>query len=114
MERIHTHIECYLQYIYHKHFHSAYIDEDEFKYVATNWDNEYNFVTWFSLFQKISSLLTPHNICMMIRAIQAYYGDDPAVKNVYLELTPDLVLLHYVYCTVRKMNLEQITSIVKT
>ncbi len=109
MERIHTHIECYLQYIYHKHFRSAYIDEDELKYVATNWDNEYNFVNWLST--NHIKLLTPDNICTMIRAIQEHYGDDPAVKQVYLELTPDLVLLHYVSCTVNKMDFERIKSI---
>ena len=114
MNRINTYIECYIAFVYHKHRSpNKYSDlnsylEDEFKYVACNWDNEYDIVKWLG--STVSSLLTPTTICTMIQAIQKYYGDDPCLKHVYLNITPDNVLRHYCYSVIHDMSAEKIKN----
>lgn len=113
MNRIDTYIDNYLLYVYHKHkSRNKYIDldtylENEFKYVACNWDNEYNFVDWLGSVK--TKLLTPTTICEMIRA---FYVDDPLIKNVFKELTPELTLLHYCSYVVQNMSTEKIRELV--
>ena len=117
MNRIQTYIESYITFVFYKHrSRNKYTDldaylENEFKYVACNWDNEYNFVQWLGSIK--DKLLTPTTVCTMIRTIQAYYGDDPIIKNVYLELTPKLTLLHYCYCIVQQMTAEKMKELVE-
>ena len=112
MNRINTYIECYMQYVFHKHRSpskyqdiDAYLD-NEFKYVASNWENEYDIVQWLG--SNMKSLLTAETICTMIQTIQRYYGDDPCIKHIYLELTPELVMRHYCYCVIQQMPAEKI------
>lgn len=117
MNRINTYIECYMQYVFHKHRSpnkyqdiDAYLD-NEFKYVASNWDNEYDIVQWLG--SNIKSLLTADTICTMIQTIQRYYGDDPCIKNIYLEITPELVMRHYCHCVIHEMPSIKIKELVQ-
>jgi hypothetical protein len=110
--QIDPYIEGYIQYVFHKHkTPNKYEDldlylESEFKFAAT----EYDFAEWLGNTNK-KKLLTPDNMCSMIHIVQRHYGKDTAI--LFLEITPDTLLIEYAYCIIYYMPVEKIREIIE-
>lgn len=107
-----SYINGYIQYVFRKdNTPNKYEDldaylESEFKFAAT----EYDFAEWLGNTSK-AMLLTPENMCSMIHKVQAHYGTDTA--ELFLEITPDTLLIEYAYCVIYYMSVEKIREIIE-